>query len=382
MLNLTVGMKIYDNAWFLRHHLEPEAAADLLQSMGVTFVIAQSRFLPMHDSAVESAVRQEDAARYAALDDVAFRRALAVRGVGYFACLNIGFDPAFATAHPELLPIDQFGRQEAMEDWYIGLPPDRTLNLAHKISLLGEAVRQLSPDGVHLGFMRWPGFWETWLPETDRAAMPDYCYASETLGRFSKETGLNVPSADAPAAARYIAKHHKKEWRDWKCAVTMSAISEIRAAVLAIKPDLLIAINTLPFFRTDFDDAVTEVFGQDVARLKEVVDVFEVMAYHQILRRNALWPAAVAADIKARSGGTVVCTFQAKALYLDGLHAGRGRAHRLDSEEFTTAVDAVERTPIDGLCVFTFSDLLEMRDSEDGRRMIDRLRRFSARASR
>jgi hypothetical protein len=39
-------------------------------------VIAQSRFLPMADSAVDSAVRKSDRARYASLDDVAFRRAL------------------------------------------------------------------------------------------------------------------------------------------------------------------------------------------------------------------------------------------------------------------------------------------------------------------
>jgi hypothetical protein len=74
MLNLTVGMKIYDNEWFLRYRLQPEESADLLQSMGVTFVIAQSRFLPMQNSAVESSVRNEDVVRCAALDDIAFRR--------------------------------------------------------------------------------------------------------------------------------------------------------------------------------------------------------------------------------------------------------------------------------------------------------------------
>jgi hypothetical protein len=299
MLNLAVGMKIYDNAWFLQYCLEPEAAADLLKSMDVTFVIAQSRFLPMQDSAVESAIRDEDAARYAALDDIAFRRALADREIGYFGCLNICFDPAMAAAHPDELPIDQFGRREKMEDWYIGLPPDRSFNLDHKISLLRHAVRELSPDGIHLGFVRWPGFWETWLPDTDRRAMPDYCYAPGTLRRFSEATGIDVPSDDGPKAAGYIAERCKSEWRDWKCGLTVNAIGEIRSAVQAIKPDLRIAINTLPFFRDDFDDAVTEVFGQDVSRLNEVVDVFEVMAYHQILRCDALWPAAIASDIKS-----------------------------------------------------------------------------------
>jgi hypothetical protein len=73
MQDLRLGIKIYDNTWFLRHHHSPEAAADILAQMGATFVIAQSRFLPMQDSAVQSNVRDSQASDYAALDDVAFR---------------------------------------------------------------------------------------------------------------------------------------------------------------------------------------------------------------------------------------------------------------------------------------------------------------------
>ena len=60
MTDLSVGVKIYDNDLFLKYGMEAEAAADLLRSMGVTYVITQSRFLPMQDSAVESAVRGDD----------------------------------------------------------------------------------------------------------------------------------------------------------------------------------------------------------------------------------------------------------------------------------------------------------------------------------
>lgn len=81
MHSLSVGMKIYDNRWFLGRGLSPEAAADFLKDMGVTWVIAQSRLLPMADSAVESAVRQTDTGRYAALDDLGFRNLLRDRGI-------------------------------------------------------------------------------------------------------------------------------------------------------------------------------------------------------------------------------------------------------------------------------------------------------------
>jgi hypothetical protein len=376
MFTPRVGMKIYDNVWYIKYRLEPEQAADILVGMGVTYVMAQGRLLPMQDTAINSEVSPEDAARLATLDDRKFRDALAARGIAYFASLNIGFDPNFIATHPELLPIDQFGRREEKVDWYIGLPPDREANIDHKATMLEAAVRALEPDGVHLGFIRWPGFWEVWLPDVARRDMPDYCYSAKTLARFNSATGNTIPTDDPVAAARQIATSHREQWRDWKCGVTNHAVSTIRKRVCAIKPDIKIAINTLPFFHDDFENAGEEVFGQSPSRLPEVADVFEVMAYHQILARDAAWPAAIGADIKRRSRSTTVCTIQGSALYLEGMHADRGRNLMISTDEFIDIVDRIENTHVDGLCVFTFTDFLEMRGNADGKRRIERLRSF------
>ncbi len=376
MFDPRVGMKIYDNVWYLRHRLEAEQAADILASMGVTYVMAQGKLIPMQDTAIESEVTPEEAARFATLDDRAFRDALAARGIAYFASLNIGFDPNFIAGHKELLPIDQFGKREEKTGWYIGLPPDRSANIHHKLALLEKATSVLEPDGVHLGFIRWPGFWEIWLPDVKRADMPDYCYGPETLQHFCAETGIDLPVNDAVKAATIIAAKHRAAWRDWKCNITSRAVGSIRASLKAIKPDIKVAINTLPFSASDFDNVGEEVFGQSPSRLKEVADVFEVMAYHQILRRDANWPATIATDIKQRSQSTTVCTIQGSALYLDGMHANRGRALQITTEEFLGIVDSVEASQADGMCVFTFTDFLDMRDTADGRRRIDRLRAF------
>ncbi len=376
MYDLRLGMKIYDNSWFLTHELEPQAAADVLSDMGVTFVITQSQYLPMADTAVQSSVRPKDAARYAQLDDRQFRAALRDRGIGYVACLNVGFDPHFTGTHAALVSTDQFGQTATQQDWYIGLPPDRDENIEHKAKLLETATAALDPDGIHLGFMRWPGFWETWLPGTSRALAPDYCYSSQTLTRFCTAVGIDLPVQDPVRSAMLISDRHRMAWRDWKCRVTVEAIAALHARVSKVKPDLPIAINTLPFTRTDFGNAVEEVFGQDIHALTPVVDIFEVMAYHQILGRDAAWPAAIAADIKARTTSKVIATLQVEALYLHGMHRGRGRAPTLDAAEFARAVDLVELSPADGLCVFTFTDFLNLRHTPEGHQKIERLKRF------
>jgi len=376
MHDLRVGMKIYDNVWFLRYGLDPEPAADVLASMGVTFVLAQSKLLPMQDTAIESEVTPAEAKRFATLNDRAFRDALKSRGISYFASLNFGFDPKLIAGHPEALPIDQFGRREEKVDWYIALPPDRKVNIDHKLGLLKSAVQMLEPDGVHLGFIRWPGFWEIWLNDVKRADMPDYCYGPETLARFCDEARVDVPVNDPVTAARIIAEKHREAWRDWKCGQTVKTVGHVRSTLRAIKADLQIVINTLPFFLTDFDNAVEEVFGQSPAKLNEVADIFEVMAYHQILRRDSTWPGAIASDIKRRSGKEVVCTVQGSPLYLTGMHANRGRAETLSTEEFLRCVDSVEKSEADGVCVFTFTDFLSYRETTEGERRIERLKRF------
>jgi hypothetical protein len=247
MLDPRVGMKIYDNAWYVQFGLEPEQAAGILAGMGVTFVLAQSKLLPMQDTAIDSEVTPAQRARFATLDDRAFRDALKVRGIAYYASIHFGFDPKFIAAHPDLLPVDQHGQREEKTDWYIALPPDRRENTEHKIGLLEPAVRALMPDGVHLGFIRWPGFWEIWLPDVKRADMPDFCYGRATLNRFCEDARIDLPVDDPMVAARLIAARHGAAWRDWKCAQTVYAVAAVKGRLAAIKTDIEIAINTLPF---------------------------------------------------------------------------------------------------------------------------------------
>jgi hypothetical protein len=378
MHDMRVGMKIYDSHWYVRFGLEPEQAADILKGMGVTYVLASSKLLPMQDTAIESEVPLAERARFETLDDLAFRNALGQRGIAYFSSILFGFDPELLALHPEMLPVDQHGQPETKTDWYIGIPADREVNIQHKLSLLKPAVKQLKPDGVHLGFIRWPGFWEIWLDDVKREDMPDFCYGPQTLKRFCADEGVDLPIDDANRSSRIIGACYKARWKIWKCREVVKTVARVKSELRKTKPDLQIAINTLPFFLTDFDNAVEEVFGQSPSMLNEVAEVFEVMAYHQILRKDTSWPGKIGTDIKRRSKQTTVCTLQGNPLYLDGMHANRGRATRLSTDEFIQLVNSVEDSEADGVCVFTFTDFLGYRDTADGRRHIERLKNFRA----
>ena len=122
---------------------------------------------------------------------------------------------------------------------------------------------------------------------------------------------------------------------------------------------------------------MSEVFGQRLEDLAPVVDVFELMCYHQILRRPVSWIADVAREAKERAADrTAVCTVQAEALYLDGMHAGRGRVASIDPPAFQEVVNTVARSPADGILFFTFTDFLVQVLERDDHSRVDVIKMF------
>ena len=80
---MKIGLKVYSNDWYLKYNLSYTQAADLLSEWGVNFIIAQSKVLPMPDTAVKSEVPPELMDRYLAYDDVKFREALSKNDIEY-----------------------------------------------------------------------------------------------------------------------------------------------------------------------------------------------------------------------------------------------------------------------------------------------------------
>lgn len=367
-------MKVYDNDWFLRYRLGYQDAARCLRNWEVNFVLAQSRYLPMPDSAVESEVPTELADLYATYDDRKFRDALAKEGIEYWAAVCMFFDPKALDEDPSLRPVGSDGQPMEKIDWYIGIPPSMDGFVSQKTAAIERAVRELEPEGVFLSFTRWPGFWELWVPGRTRQNFPEYSYDLHTLDRFVRETGADVPTRDPADAASWIEAHARETWTSWKCQVVVDVIRQVRDACREAKSDIRIMLNTVPFGAEDFDGAQEKVFGQRLEALADVVDVFEVMTYYQILKRPTSWIPQIGEEAKNRSGRKTVCTLQARPLYLDGIYAKDNRSPTLNAEEFAEAVRAVEDSSADGIVVFVWSDLLEEVLRQNDTRRVDAIR--------
>lgn len=282
------------------------------------------------------------------------------------------FDPDAITADPTLTPIADSGLPMQVEDWYIGIAPTQTAYITSKIERILQAVTALQPDGIHLGFMRWPGFWELYLPHSKRSDFNEYSFDQETIESFITDNKLVQPNhlTHSQELAEWILTQHASLWYEWKCSVVYNVIYKIADKIKQIKPDIKVILNTLPFADSEYDGAMRTMFGQDLAKLAEVVDIFEIMAYHQIIMRDIEWPATIANHVKSLTNKEVIVTLQAKALYLDGMHKQENRNPEISLSEFKQLVQLTRQSKADGCVFFQWTDFLE-QIYDDDRRFID-----------
>lgn len=374
MKKLTLGMKIYSYDWYWKYGLDYDKAALLLKNQGVDFVIVQNEYIPSMNTAAKAEVPPEQQERFSSYDDRKFRQALRNQGIDYWASSLMFFNPREVELYGNY-PVDINGNVCEKEDWYLGACPSNDNFVSHRIEQIVSAVRALEPDGVFLGFMRFPGFWETWLPGTVRKNWKDCCFCDNCIKKFESWSGIAIPEKAPSLRGKWIKDNCFRKYSQWKAFRLREIILEIREKT---DDKVKIMLNTLPFDRKRFGDAGTEVFGQSIEILSDVVDVFEVMAYHQILGLPGEWAAEAAADIKIRtkSNNEVLCTVQGKPDYTQGMHSGRGRKEDITLDEVSEIITKVKSTgKADGIVVYSWADFLEHQFEQNTTEYIDRIKK-------
>jgi hypothetical protein len=346
------GVKIYTYDWHTWFGMTPAAVADWLLDHGFSFAFVANQIAPLPASAVGT--RRRPGIPPAADLDHLLRDALQAAGIEYIATSSVFFDLEFAAAHPDAIPVDAGGQRAEKIDWYEGLCPTHAGLIASHAAGIERVVAGLEPDGVHLQFIRFPGFWEDSCAGTGLPGPAEFCFCPRCVAAFAGWLGEVPPSE--PAA--WIAANHREAWTRWKCERIATVATELVAAARAVRPQTTLALNTL----TSLDGHREAVFGQSIQQLAAVTDQFEVMAYHQILVRDAAWVGDACRQVKAASDRDVICTLQVAPEYADPeaapLHRRVPRRPEISDAEFQDLLDA-SAASADATMVYVLRDLLE-----------------------
>jgi hypothetical protein len=371
-MNTTVAVKNYGFEWYVHHGLNELQAADAMIRHGIDWVVVQN----LQDPLPTTAVLQETPGPL--YDDRRFRDALRAKGLKVFEASAVFFRPDAYAAHPDLRPVDAQGRTMEPFGWYVGLCPTNQRYLAERAAVIEEVVATLQPDGIFLAFIRFPGFWELWMPETRRDEIVEYCFCDRCLARFSADTGHALPEGPTAVRSRIVLNEMRDAWTAWKCDVIAGVIRRLGDAARRGRPGAEVLINGVALGRRDYHDAISEVLGQRPESIGAVANHIELMFYHQIMRRDPVsWIGELTSEVRARTSMTMLACLQGKPDYLGPLYAAGRRHPTIPFEEYRAALRAVAASPADGVMVYHWVDFLENELSGDGR-MVEALRAFKA----
>jgi hypothetical protein len=362
----TFAMKVYDLQWFTTFGMDVDQAADALAEDGIDVVLTQNHIDPLPTSGVdqhEYLTRYRD--RIRGYDDRAWVDALKRHGLTVLETSAVLFDPPALSRFPDARPVDANGEPHAGFDWYVGVCPTHEGYLDERVARLARVVEELSPDGLFLQFIRYPGFWEnwTWSPDYQFSDSDRYCFCDRCRSRFSDALHISLPQGDPASQARFILTHHGTEWTNWRCGVIADIVRRVREIGTANSDGTQLMLNTLPFPSTDFgnQDVRREIAAQDLRLLFPYTDRFELMTYLQILNRPVSWLRTAIEDARAEldnSGSAVVCTLQGDALYTEGIHGSRMRPPTVTADEIFAEATAAIDAGASGLVFYHWTDFL------------------------
>jgi hypothetical protein len=304
------------------------------------------RFLEM---GIDAAIASERV-----LENDKFRKLAERHGIRLWLLAPIFHDEAALKRAPSLLATTHTGAA-AEHDWVRFVCPSREEFRAEKLAWLERSVRELSPDGVSLDFIRHFVFWESVHPGTAPHTLPRTCFDGSCLAAFERHTGSRLPSHAAQAAALHIETHQRAAWNAFRRDLITDFVARAVERVSALRPDVFVNAHLVPWRPDDFGGALDVVAGQDISELSRLVDGLSPMTYAHMSYRDAAWIASVTQSValarvvdRARPLPLVLPSIQVSEWY---------RSEPVSVDTFRAELEAALRPPSDGVFFWSWPAL-------------------------
>ena len=208
-------------------------------------------------------------------------RAQGLQVFAEFATLN---GKGYVEEHPEAWAIDEKGERVQPASWFMGVCPTDPGFRQYRFDELRTLLQSHPVDGVWMDYVHWHAQFEEPQP-----ILPETCFCNHCLDTFSKDSGINLPGGDIPSKARWILGNHDPAWRDWRCRVILEWAVEMKLIMREFRPEALLGLYHCPWDDVEFDGARRRILGLDYDLLRDTIDVFSPMVYHERMGRDPDW---------------------------------------------------------------------------------------------
>lgn len=198
-----------------------------------------------------------------------------------FATLN---GKSYVEEHPEAWAVNDKGKPVEAASWFMGVCPTEPGFRAYRFNQLRELLQNFELDGLWMDYVHWHAQFEDPTP-----ILPETCFNSHCLNKYSQDTGIVIPNGTTAEKARWILDNHENSWRSWRCQVIVEWALEIRSILEELRPGTLLGLYHCPWNDNEYHQARQRILGLDYNLLVEVIDVFSPMVYHGRMERPADW---------------------------------------------------------------------------------------------
>jgi len=271
--------------------------------------------------------------------------------IPFYIDFPVFYNRDFLQKKPEYYAITDKGHH-ATESWSHFVCPSRNDYFDMKLQELADIVRNFSPSGIYLDFIRFFAFWEFIFENTNINSIPDTCYCPKCLNSFMDYSGINLPSekTDILEISGYIRNTHINEWTDWKTSLISEKVKKIRNTIKRINKDIFLASHVIPWKKDDFNGALENVVGQSVEKMSEHLDYISPMLYSPMLGRTTIWTESVLKEFSERKSANcgLIATIQGNKCYDEP---------DVSKEEFEKTVKTALNVPSDGFMIFNWKGI-------------------------
>ncbi|WP_346754554.1 family 10 glycosylhydrolase [Splendidivirga corallicola] len=198
-----------------------------------------------------------------------------------FATLN---GKNYVETHPEAWAINEKGEKVQAASWFMGVCPTEPGFRQYRFDQLRDLLLAYDLDGVWMDYVHWHAQFEE--PEP---ILPETCFCDHCLDTFSKDSGIEIPEGITSKKALWILNNHDTSWRKWRSEVIYDWTYEMKSIIKKIKPEVLLGLYHCPWNDEEFNNARYRILGLDYDLLKETIDVFSPMVYHERMGREPNW---------------------------------------------------------------------------------------------
>ena len=295
-----IGVKIYD------HQGNLNELFDKLQSIGINTLFVSPEL-----------------ARKTGFMELAGRNKMPV-----FLIVPVFYNPEALARDTGLYAITSDG-EKAESDWVRFICPNRMDYRSEHLDYMESLVRELSPDGISIDFMRYFVFWEKVYPVRDldiseteannSPNLPQTCFNDVCLELFCKKNKISFPDSikTIREKAEFILTLYPNEWTAFKVNTITDYVKEITQALRKTDPALRFNLHMVPWREDDFDGAVRRITGQDAGQLAPYLDFISPMCYSQMVRRPPEWVGDVVIDMDRAAPDQVLPSIQVSRAYIE-----------------------------------------------------------------